>query len=306
MACSTQRRPCDPSTPHRVTHTDRDAQPSLRTSCGRRRPSCHAHGVFTRPDAVSDEDVARALIEGWDIEVTELDYLPVGFGSHHWRAVTDASEWFVTVDDLAAKRREPADTLALTRQRLRAALATVCELSDAGFDFAVAPTRTTTGGVDLAFGHRWVIAVYPHVSGRTHSYGNYTDPGHRSAVVRCLAELHGSPTRCRRFALVDTLAIQRRAGIRRCLRAARNGMGLRSVRRIVSAPPAAAHRRRRAGVPFIRPAGSRRRHSTRSVRADPRRAPSREHDRDRAGRRARRLGHCADRPARARPLGRGR
>ena len=48
------------------------------------------------------------MADGWRVAVDALAYAPVGFGSHHWHATAGGDRWFVTVDDLAAKRWEPA------------------------------------------------------------------------------------------------------------------------------------------------------------------------------------------------------
>ena len=58
--------------------------------------------MFTRPDAPTDSDVARALDDGWAVTADEIEYSPVGFGSHHWRVAAEGTKWFVTVDDIDA------------------------------------------------------------------------------------------------------------------------------------------------------------------------------------------------------------
>lgn len=167
--------------------------------------------MFTRPADVADAELVAVLAEGWGIDVVSLDYLAVGFGSHHWRAATASTEWFVTVDDLTAKRREPGETVPHTRARLYAALATAAELRDDGYGFVVAPVRCDGGQVATDFGYRYVVTLYPLVDGQKHAYGRYSDPHHRDAVVALVAELHRSPQRCRRWALTETFSIARRA-----------------------------------------------------------------------------------------------
>ena len=63
----------------------------------------------TRPGEVSDDDVSGVLAEGWRLDATSIDYLPVGFGSHHWGIVAGGRRWFLTLDDLDAKRRSAAE-----------------------------------------------------------------------------------------------------------------------------------------------------------------------------------------------------
>jgi aminoglycoside phosphotransferase (APT) family kinase protein len=169
--------------------------------------------VFTRPTDVADTDIGVLLGQAWGHDVESVEYLAVGFGSHHWRAVTPSATWFVTVDDLVAKRREPGEPLHRVRERLLAALATAGALRDAGYDFVVAPVPTAAGGVACDLDERYVVAVYPHVDGRTHRHGDFADPAGRDAVVGRLAALHRAPDHCRRFAMAETFDLARRADL---------------------------------------------------------------------------------------------
>ena len=168
--------------------------------------------MFTRPSDVADADLVASLVDQWGLDVVDVEYLAVGFGSHHWRATTASQvSWFVTVDDLVAKRREPDEALLLTRARLVAALATAGALRDAGIEFVVAPVPADSGDIACNLGDRYVVAVYPLVHGVTYDYGNFTDDAHRDAVLRNIATLHCSPESCQRWALTDPLSIPRRA-----------------------------------------------------------------------------------------------
>jgi len=42
--------------------------------------------MYTRPAELADGVIVAELAAGWDLAVDEVEYLPVGFGSHHWRA----------------------------------------------------------------------------------------------------------------------------------------------------------------------------------------------------------------------------
>lgn len=167
--------------------------------------------MFTRPVDVDDDDVAGVLVRGWGLAVVDVDYLAVGFGSHHWRATTSATTWFVTVDDLVAKRREPHESLRQTHDRLVAALSTAAALRATGFDFVIAPVPASDGRVTKNLSDRYVVAVYPNVHGETHGYGNFRSDAHRDSVVDHLAALHTAPTACHRWAWTETFAIPRRA-----------------------------------------------------------------------------------------------
>ena len=53
------------------------------------------------PDGLSPEAVAGALRAHWGVEVSGIEYMPVGAGSYHWYVVDQAGgRWFVTADDL--------------------------------------------------------------------------------------------------------------------------------------------------------------------------------------------------------------
>ena len=167
--------------------------------------------MFTRPTNVGDAEIVSVLGERWGLNVVTLAYLAVGFGSHHWRATTAAGMWFVTLDDLVAKRREPGHDARDTRAQLVAALATAAALHDADFEFVVAPVPTRGGQMVCDLGDRYAVSVYPNIEGRTYDYGSYSDTAHRNAVLDNLARLHRAPVACRRLALTETFSISRRA-----------------------------------------------------------------------------------------------
>jgi hypothetical protein len=147
--------------------------------------------VFTRPDELTDEVIASVLAEAWGIAVATSEYLPVGFGSHHWAVRTCADErWFLTVDDLMAKRHSPAEPLARPRERLHAALRTARRLRDDGLGFVVAPLSTTTGDVVAAIPPHFNAALYPWIEGRSNSYGAYAIKEDRLEVIELLSALH--------------------------------------------------------------------------------------------------------------------
>jgi spectinomycin phosphotransferase/16S rRNA (guanine(1405)-N(7))-methyltransferase len=150
--------------------------------------------------------VAAALRDGWGLEPQVLDYVPLGFGSYHWRAEAGGS-WFVTVDDLSAKRSRRDDPPDATWQRLSAALATARALADAGLTFVAAPRRTGAGDVLWRVDDRYALALYEWVEGETHVWGPYPDRGERRAVLDLLVTLHGVPAALHEIAHVDDLAI---------------------------------------------------------------------------------------------------
>lgn len=82
------------------------------------------------PDDLDADELLGLVRRVWDPAVEDLSYLPVGFGSHHWRAtVAGEPRYFVTVDDLG--KRHSLETL-------RAAYAGAAALASSGLTFVVA------------------------------------------------------------------------------------------------------------------------------------------------------------------------
>jgi len=46
--------------------------------------------VFTRPEDLTEGQIRAELVASWNFAAETLSYLPVGFGSHHWRAADTA------------------------------------------------------------------------------------------------------------------------------------------------------------------------------------------------------------------------
>jgi spectinomycin phosphotransferase/16S rRNA (guanine(1405)-N(7))-methyltransferase len=135
--------------------------------------------------------LVAALRAGWGLDAAEVEYLPVGFGSHHWCAVDRSGvRWFVTVDDLDAIKQSPTEPNAAAHARLAAALDTVARIAAAGCDVAVAPIAARGGGAVRRLGQRHAVAVYPFVDGRTHEWGDELSPTDRDAVLDLLIALH--------------------------------------------------------------------------------------------------------------------
>jgi len=166
--------------------------------------------VRTQPGDLPDDAVVEVLASGWGLDVDEIAYAPVGFGSHHWSVVNATMKWFVTADDLDARTQHAEDTRARVRQRLAAALSTAAALRQRGCSFVVAPTPSRRGSVLEDIGDRYVVAVYPHVDGRTGQYGHYDSQAERFAVVDRLVETHAATDSVTSIALADDFAIPSR------------------------------------------------------------------------------------------------
>ncbi|OJF11916.1 hypothetical protein BG844_23560 [Couchioplanes caeruleus subsp. caeruleus] len=128
-----------------------------------------------------------------------LHYRPVGWGSHHWAA---GNRWFLTVDDLEAKRRHDGEDLDAPYERLRRALDAAAALH---LPFVVAPVRPL-----VRVTPRYAAALYEFVDGESFSWGDYPSEDHRGAVRDMLVALHTAPREVGRRATTDDFAIPHR------------------------------------------------------------------------------------------------
>lgn len=173
--------------------------------------------MFTPPEGLTDDVLASVLREAWGIAEAKADYLAVGFGSHHWTIDGPNGRWFLTVDDLEAKRHRPGEPLAGPSERLHAALRTARRLRDAGLSFVVAPLPTVTGDVLAPLPPRFEAALYPWVEGRSHSYGDYRTEEDRVEVLELLSALHQVDSSAVPDARRDDFAVPNREALLRAI-----------------------------------------------------------------------------------------
>jgi spectinomycin phosphotransferase/16S rRNA (guanine(1405)-N(7))-methyltransferase len=167
--------------------------------------------VLTPPDGLSEDALVRVLGDGWGLAVASIDYLAVGFGSHHWDVVdTEGARRFVTVDDLDLKRQRADESEAAAFGRLQAALATARDLRDSGATFVIAPIPTVGGTALVQMGKRFGVALYPYVEGEAYSWGEFSTPAHRRAVLDLIVAVHTTPTSALRHAMADDFAVPHR------------------------------------------------------------------------------------------------
>jgi hypothetical protein len=152
----------------------------------------------------------RLLAHGWEIAATAVEYVPVGFGSHHWTVHDGARRWFVTVDDLAAKQQSIDDGRDAVFHRLMRALSAARTVADRGLEFIVAPIRAVDGAVVRRVGDRYAVAVYPFIDGTSHPYGDFQTVEHRDAMLAMVARLHGVADPATTGAARDDLLVPRR------------------------------------------------------------------------------------------------
>jgi len=149
--------------------------------------------VLTEPRDLDRSELKQVLEGRWDLRDPQLDYLAVGFGSHHWRAIDSrGTRSFVTVDDLEATSRDVPDTdsafAALDR-----AFRTAAVLRDkATLEFVLAPLFDRDASVIRRLSHRYAVTVSPLIDGESSEYGPYERPDDRRVIGALLGRLHAA------------------------------------------------------------------------------------------------------------------
>jgi spectinomycin phosphotransferase len=136
--------------------------------------------MLTPPSDLDEAAIARTLAH-WGLREPELEYLPVGFGSHHWRT----GDTFVTVDDLEAGFQ--AEDAFPTLER---AYRTASSLREGGLEFVLAPIVDDEGSPIRRLSDRYAVSVTPFVEGRSTSWGAYESKDERRRVAALLGRLH--------------------------------------------------------------------------------------------------------------------
>jgi len=146
----------------------------------------------TQPLDLPETLIAEALAH-YSVRPSVLEYLPVGFGSHHWRVVyQQAQSLFLTIDDLHAKLASADDTRDAVFERLLRAFATAKTLRDrAGLHFVVAPLAARDGSLMRRLTERYSLAAFPMLDGVSpDANGQFTSDADRTAVLSLLITLH--------------------------------------------------------------------------------------------------------------------
>ncbi len=136
--------------------------------------------MLTPPTDLDPQALVRALAH-WGLHEPRLEYVPVGFGGHHWRA----GDAFVTVDDLEAGFA--AGFAALDR-----AYRTAGALRDAGLEFVLAAIPDDTGVPIRRLGERYAVSVTPFVEGTSSSFGNYETKDERRRTAELVGRVHAA------------------------------------------------------------------------------------------------------------------
>jgi spectinomycin phosphotransferase len=148
--------------------------------------------VLTEPRDLDRGELAQVVADCWELRDPHLEYMPVGFGSHHWRAVDSAgTRRFVTVDDLEATFRTTPDTDSAFAELDRAFRTAAALRENAALEFVVAPLGDRDGDVIRRLSHRYSITVSPFIEGESRPYGPY-DRDDRRLVGALLGRLHAA------------------------------------------------------------------------------------------------------------------
>lgn len=147
--------------------------------------------MLTEPRDLDRAETKGRLEQHWGLRRVRLEYLPVGFGSHHWKAIDSRGErWFVTIDDLAAGFQAGPDTNAAF-DALERAFRTAAALRDeARLDFVHGPLLDNEGKVIRRVSERYALTVSPFIEGKTGSWGRYESAAERREMAGILGRLH--------------------------------------------------------------------------------------------------------------------
>jgi spectinomycin phosphotransferase len=149
--------------------------------------------VLTEPRDLDRSELEQVLEDRWGLRDPRLDYLAVGFGSHHWRAVDSrGTRSFVTVDDLEADFRTTPDIDSAFAALDRAFRTAALLRDNATLEFVLAPLFDRDGVVIHRLNNRYAVTVSPLIDGESSEYGPYEEPDDRRAMGAVLGRLHAA------------------------------------------------------------------------------------------------------------------
>ena len=144
----------------------------------------------TQPDDLDVRHLHQALRDHWALHAVSLEYLPVGFGSHHWEARDETgARRFITVDDLRSTRlgTDERTALATLQQAFRAAAAL---RDEARLEFVVGGVAAKDGRFVQPVADFYAVAVFPFLDGVEGDGEARAQDEDRDAVFRLLGRLH--------------------------------------------------------------------------------------------------------------------
>jgi spectinomycin phosphotransferase len=149
--------------------------------------------VRLAPSDLGQAQLADVLRHAWGLDVAALEYVAIGGGSHHWRAlVQGGARLWLSVDDLFDKPflgGMPSTVLAELQRAFQLARALV---DDARLEFVVAPLPRRSGAILQQVGERYALAVYPFLDGATFAFGQALPDFERQQLLNCLIRLHAA------------------------------------------------------------------------------------------------------------------
>ena len=149
--------------------------------------------MLTEPRDLDRSELKQVLEGRWGLRDPQLDYLAVGFGSHHWRAIDSrGTRSFVTVDDLEADFRAAPDTDSAFTALDRAFRTAAVLRDNATLEFVLAPLFDRDGAVIRRLSHRYAMTVSPLIDGESSEYGRYERPDDRRVMGAVLGRLHAA------------------------------------------------------------------------------------------------------------------
>jgi spectinomycin phosphotransferase len=171
----------------------------------------------TRPADVDDQQLIVALREGWGVEADALEYVAIGGGTHHWRATDERGKLhWLSLDDLDDKPfldlSWPAALDKLTR-----ALQSARTLSEQGLDFVLAPKPTSDKNIVVPLTARYVLSLYPFLTGSTFKWGQQLPEQQRQQVLGMLTRLHAATPLVAEVAFEVQVDFARRANLEAAL-----------------------------------------------------------------------------------------
>lgn len=149
--------------------------------------------MLTEPRDLERSEIRNALEDRWGLRDPRLEYLAVGFGSHHWSAIdAGGARRFVTVDDLEADSRSTPDSDSAFAALDRAFRTAAALRDDAALEFVLAPLFDRDGAVIRRLSDRYSVTVSPLVDGESSEYGPYESADDRRVMGAVLGRLHAA------------------------------------------------------------------------------------------------------------------
>jgi spectinomycin phosphotransferase len=152
--------------------------------------------VLTEPRDLEQRELEAVLQRLWSLRGVALDYVPVGFGSHHWHARDEQGQLrFVTVDDLDAGFQPGPDADAAFAGLDRALRTAVALREEGGLEFVVAPLVGDSAAVVHRLSERYAVSVFPFIEGESSPFGRYQSLDDRRRMGTVVGRLHAATSR---------------------------------------------------------------------------------------------------------------